>query len=68
MLEQFSRRHLGPTIEDRAAMLSAMKVKDLDQLMSETVPSGIRIDGPLALPTAQTESEFLDHMRIICRI
>lgn len=44
-------------------MLSAMKVKDLDQLMSETVPSGIRIDGPLALPTAQTESEFLDHMR-----
>ena len=45
------------------AMLDVTRAVDLDQLIAETIPAEIRLDKPLDLPDAQTEVDFLAHMR-----
>lgn len=61
----FSRRHIGPQPSDLPAMLSAVGVASLDQLIDQTIPSSIRCRTPLDLPPAMDESEYLAHMRRI---
>jgi glycine cleavage system P protein (glycine dehydrogenase) len=55
----FVRRHVGPSDADVAEMLRALGRASLDDLMSETVPAGIRLDRPLALPAPASEPEVL---------
>ena len=55
----FSLRHNGPSEEDIKLMLEELGVESIEQLVSETVPSGIRLDQELNLPDALTEHEFL---------
>jgi glycine dehydrogenase len=56
---QFYHRHNGPTEDDIKEMLQAIEVSDLDQLVAQTIPPGIRLDQDLNLPAAQTEYDFL---------
>jgi glycine dehydrogenase len=58
-VDPFAPRHLGPSERDVAAMLAALGVKSLEQLVSETVPAGIRLGRALNLPAALTEHEAL---------
>lgn len=44
---------------DTAAMLQAIGVASLDQLIYETIPAHIRLKSPMQLPEALTEVEFL---------
>ena len=55
----FSRRHNGPGSDEISEMLESVEVNDLDQLVDQTVPPDIRLDGRLNLPKAQSEHEFL---------
>jgi glycine dehydrogenase len=55
----FERRHIGPSREDQARMLETLGVASLDALVAETVPASIRIEQPLKLPAAITESALL---------
>ncbi|MFT5170288.1 MAG: glycine dehydrogenase [Candidatus Marinamargulisbacteria bacterium] len=59
----FSRRHIGPSESETKEMLNHIGVPSLDALISETVPDSIRMSSELALSSAMTESEFLDHIR-----
>src|SRR5437899_6233910 len=61
----FSRRHIGPSPADMSEMLSTVGVSDIDELISQTVPDGIRQTAPLALPPGISESEALQKLRII---
>jgi glycine dehydrogenase len=61
----FSARHLGPSEEDRAAMLADLGVSSLADLVDEAVPGGIRQSEPLDLPQARSEHEVLAELRTI---
>ena len=55
----FQERHIGTSASEKEAMLAAIGVGSLDQLINETVPSNIRLAKPLQLPKALSEEEFL---------
>src|SRR6185369_7507815 len=58
--EKFESRHNAPDVAQIEAMLKTVKVKSVDELISQTVPSAIRLKKPLNLPTAQSEYDFLN--------
>lgn len=61
--DQFVNRHIGPNEAETREMLRAIGVKSIDELVSQVVPSDIRLPEPLALPEAMTEYEFGAHIR-----
>ena len=63
----FEKRHNGPDDQEIAAMLEAVGVDSLEELIVETVPASIRLEKPLNLPQAQTETEFLANLKTIAQ-
>ena len=61
--DAFVDRHVGPRGDEREAMLAAVGVQSLDQLIDEAIPASIRLAEPLALPPAEPEAEFLARLR-----
>lgn len=61
--ERFLHRHIGPDKEQTGEMLSAVGANSLEQLMSETIPKGIRLDEELALEEPMSEYRFLEDFR-----
>ena len=61
----FSRRHIGVTTEDAAAMLQLVGATNLDELIAQTVPASIRQRAPLNGGRALSETEALDKLRDI---
>ena len=57
--EKFEDRHIGPDGRQIEEMLKVVKAKSLDELIGQTIPSGIRLKKALNLPAAQSEFEFL---------
>lgn len=57
-----NRRHIGPSPQEMAQMLDVLGVADLDELIDQTVPSGIRQEQPLDWP-ALSEAGLLSRMR-----
>ena len=53
--DSFAPRHLGPGPSDLAPMLERVGASSLEQLIEETVPAGIRMNGELDLPPARSE-------------
>ncbi|WP_149800102.1 hypothetical protein, partial [Salmonella enterica] len=61
--DAFLRRHLGPDASEQQAMLEALGLGSRDQLIDETVPPAIRLQGELALPAALDEPAALAKLR-----
>lgn len=61
--EMFANRHNGPRDHEIPSMLKTVGVESLNELIDKTVPAGIRLSGPLDLPPAMTEYEYLAHLR-----
>ncbi len=61
--DQFVHRHIGISEDELNAMLKAIKVKSLDQLIDQTVPPGIRLKKELKLPAALTEFDYLNELK-----
>ncbi len=66
-LDTFAPRHIGPRGEDAAAMLEAVGASSLDALIDEVIPASIRLNEPLSLPAAESESAYLARLRTIAR-
>jgi glycine dehydrogenase len=60
----FEPRHIGPSPADQAKMLAAIGYRSLDDLIDAAVPAAIR-SGPLALPSALSETEAHDRLRAL---
>ena len=58
-LGTFQSRHIGPDRAARDAMLRTIGVTSIDELIDQTIPSGIRLKAPLDLPGADTEAGYL---------
>lgn len=63
--EKFETRHIGPDAHQTAEMLAVVKANSVDELIAQTVPAGIRLKKPLALPSAQSEFEFLNEFKAL---
>lgn len=61
--DAFLRRHLGPDESEQRAMLEALGLTSRDQLIEQTVPPAIRLQGELALPPALDEQGALARLR-----
>jgi len=65
--DRFARRHIGPSPDERDAMLEAVGAVSMDALIDEAIPPTIRLDGPLNLPPAETEQDFLRRLTQVAR-
>src|SRR5467141_1014758 len=65
--DSFAHRHIGPNKEEVAQMLREVGFENLDALIDATVPKNIRLDRPLNLPDAKSESEALAELRAISK-
>ncbi len=63
--EKFESRHIGPDQHQVEVMLKIINAKSIDELIEQTVPSGIRLKKGLNLPSAQSEFEFLKEFKKI---
>lgn len=61
-IPSFSDRHIGISDNNMETMLQTVNVKDLEQLIYETIPDNIRLKEPLDLPQAISEYEYLQHI------
>ncbi len=64
-IAQFATRHIGPRDSDLDEMLKAVGASDMDSFIAEVVPSDIRFEGLLDLPTARTEYQLWHDLRQI---
>ena len=64
-VDTFSRRHVGPSEADRAAMLETLGTRTLDALIEETVPPSIHLRRSLNLPAPLSESELLNRITTV---
>ncbi|TGK06921.1 glycine dehydrogenase (aminomethyl-transferring) [Leptospira semungkisensis] len=64
-LDTFPRRHIGPDPDQIQDMLSVLGLSSLDELVSKSVPEGIRLSQPLDLPKASTERRILQDLKKI---
>ncbi len=63
--DEFLGRHIGPCAAETAAMLAALGVSSLDELIDQTVPQVIRLPAELKLPPPQREHEALAELKAI---
>lgn len=63
----FAQRHIGPTAQEQAEMLSVVGADSLDDLVARVVPASIRHDRPLNLPDPLSETQALDRLRALAR-
>src|SRR6185436_1150785 len=63
--DTFPRRHLGPSDADVAEMLKTIGLPSLQALIDATVPKSIRLEKPLQLPAARSESEALAELKAL---
>jgi glycine dehydrogenase len=63
--EEFINRHVGLNENEITEMLSIVGVKDLTQLIDETIPASIRLPKELVLDEPESEYEFLNSIREI---
>ena len=59
----FETRHNAPDSASQQAMLRAVGVENMAQLIAETVPAAIRLPRALALPPALSERQFLKQFK-----
>lgn len=58
----FANRHIGISEYDEKEMLKVIGVNSAEELLSQTIPSNIRLKSDLDLPEALTEREYLEHI------
>ncbi len=60
---EFSKRHIGPDLNEQKVMLDAIKASSMEKLIEETIPGNIRLQKKLNLPKALSEFHFLKKFR-----
>ena len=62
---RFASRHIGPRDHEIESMLAALGVSSLGELVDQTVPDSIRLEGDLELPDACPENRLLHRLEEI---
>ena len=59
----FVPRHIGPDARDERAMLEALGLSSMEELIAQALPAAIRQKSPLELPVPRNEQEALKELR-----
>ncbi len=62
-----NRRHIGPSPAEMSEMFKVLGVKDLDELIDQTIPKSLRQEKPLDFGKAKSERELLWFMRQVAK-
>ena len=60
---EFTGRHIGPDEQEKDAMLSAIGMGSMEELIGKTIPDAIRIKTDLDVPAAISEFEYLSELK-----
>jgi glycine dehydrogenase len=63
--DKFVSRHNGPRETEIKQMLAKIGVSSVDELISQTVPSGIRLKQPLRVAPAMSEYQYSKHLKAL---
>ena len=63
--DTFSKRHLGPSGNDKDQMLKTIGIDSLEALIDQTIPSQIRLKEPLKPLEAQHEYAYLNKLKTL---
>ena len=63
--DKFVSRHNGPRENEIKQMLAKIGVSSVDELINQTVPSGIRLQQPLAVSAAMSEFQYSKHLKAL---
>jgi glycine dehydrogenase len=63
--DKFVSRHNGPRKQEVDAMLKKVGVSTIDELINQTVPSGIRLKQPLRIAPALSEYQYAKHLKAL---
>lgn len=63
----FETRHNGPSPAEMNAMLDALGVASLDELIDQTIPAKIRLKNPLNLEAPLNEYEYINRLKQTAR-
>ncbi|MBI3048321.1 MAG: aminomethyl-transferring glycine dehydrogenase [Acidobacteria bacterium] len=63
----FAPRHIGPSKDEREAMLATIGVPTVDALIDEALPASIRLSRPLHLPPPEGEHQYLRRLTRVAR-
>ena len=66
--DDFVGRHIGVTSREQAAMLEAVGVASVSELIAQTVPELIRLRDPLALGRPRAADDVLAELRAIAEM
>ena len=61
-MSNFSSRHIGINNDQKKEILSYIGVKNIEELIAQTIPENIRLKKDLKLDDAISENEFLTHI------
>ena len=61
----FEARHNGPDNHEVSDMLAVVGAATVDELIDQTVPANIRLEGEMDLPAAKSEFEFLNEFKAL---
>ncbi|MFT6324036.1 MAG: glycine dehydrogenase [Halieaceae bacterium] len=61
----FTRRHVGVNDHNEDQMLDYLGYKSVDDLIEDTIPTNIRLDGPLSVGDSMSELEYGKHITAI---
>src|ERR1700741_3907122 len=64
-MDKFVSRHNGPRENEVKEMLAKIGVSSVDELIEQTVPSGIRLKNPLAVAPALSEYQYAKHLKAL---
>lgn len=64
-VEEFQRRHIGPSLQEAQQMLKLLGFSSLDALVDAAVPPSIKLTRPLRIPAARGEAEVLSALKEI---
>lgn len=63
--DKFVSRHNGPRENEVAQMLAKIGVSSIDELISQTVPTNIRLKQPLRVAPAMSEFQYSKHLKAL---
>ncbi len=63
--DKFVSRHNGPRENEIKEMLAKIGVSSVDELINQTVPTGIRLKQPLAVAPAMSEYQYAKHLKAL---
>jgi glycine dehydrogenase len=63
--DKFVSRHNGPRENEINQMLAKIGVASIDELISQTVPAGIRLKQPLQVASAMSEYQYAKHLKAL---